>query len=157
MQIQNIQNQSFNGIHVKTSSMNSIQKKLANKVVDGITYSDQYVKACDMGIDLCLFGNPKNKEGVVVKFLDRDSESFVRDKSNKKPLERAFVLSGGVEKLLNLLNDVVSGVYPFKDVDPIALMDDTNTDMAKLYKNLEDSEIDDGPEIIEYFRNNKNI
>lgn len=158
MLVQNASSQTFNGIHTQTSKMNSVQKKLTNKLIDGITYSDQYIKACEQGIDLCIFRNPKNANGVVVRFLDRDSESFVREKSNKKPLERAFVLSGGVEKLIAKLNDVVSGLYPIKNnVDFVDLVDNNKTDMCKLYRMLKDNEIDDGSDFIQYIRNKKSF
>ena len=154
MLVQNASSQTFNGIHAQTSKMNSVQKKLTDKLITGINYSDQYIKACEQGIDLCIFRNPKNANSVVVRFLDRDSESYVKGKSNKKALECAYSLLGGVEKLTAKLNDVVSGLYPIRnDVDHISLIDNNKTDMCNLYRILEDNEIDDAPEFIEYLRN----
>ena len=154
MQTQNINGLSFNGIHSQFTKMNRAQRKLTNILVDGVSYSNEYIKACDKNIDICFFPNPKNKSGVIAKFLKRDSETFVKDLYGKKSLVRAFTLSGGIDKLIKTLKDVVSDIYPIADVVD-EVYEDTNTDMCKLYKELEYPEIDDPKDIADFYKNNK--
>lgn len=162
MQISKVQSQSFNGIHAQTSKMTRAQRELTARLTDSISYSDVYVKAKDMGIDICIF--PKGLKNIKAKFLDTYSENFVKHKNksavtfstslteeNGRPTysiaaqDRTFYRNA--DSFINKLKEVISGKYYFEDPN-YEKIDAGDTDMYRLFKELKSYEIDANSSVV---------
>ncbi len=120
MQISNNPNsQAFTGIQVQTSKMNKVQKALSDRISDIISYSDEYVKASEAGVDV-YFIPGRVEDRVKVLFMDTDSDMFYR-KDNEK---RVFTILNAdkenfkqADNVLEKLKQIVAGVFKEPEYD----------------------------------------
>ena len=163
MQVSKIQSPSFQAIHVQSSKMTNIQKRLAANLTDTISYTDSYVNADALGIDICIFPQLKNARSITAKFLDTNSGNFVKnakrqhvkfsptandlvDYENSSTAVHQKGLDNIADKFLEKLDQIVCGKYKFDKFDPIKF-NEGNTDMHKLFSKLNKTEVD-GYEIL---------
>ena len=119
MQVNNIQSPSFQAIHVQGSKMSKIQRNVAEKLVDSISYSDAYMKAYNELIDVC-FVSSKDKV-VDVMFLDRESNKFIRngrDEILRVTSKTGQKLSDISTRIQNKLEEIVNGKYVREKFNP---------------------------------------
>lgn len=156
MQITKIQSPSFQAIHAQTSKMTNAQRELTSKITDAISYSDAYIKAKNMGIDVCIF--PKGTKNIKAKFLDIYSENYIKNKNRtpvtlstkfdekKNPDTYSFAAKNNkiyenADKLINKLEEITSGKYKFEDINDEKISNG-NTDLNRLLNEFKSYEID---------------
>ena len=162
MQISKIQSPTFNGIHAQTTKMTRAQRELTSRLTDAISYTDQYAKAKNMGIDICIF--PKGLRNIKAKFLDTHSENFIKHK-NKQNVTFFSTLSEkdgnimystagenkafykNVDNFINKLEEILSCKFGFEEVD-YEKINAKDTDMFRLFNKLNPNEIDASSSVI---------
>ncbi len=142
MRIANSQSPTFQAIHVQGSMMTPAQRNAVEKIVDIISYSDQYMKAKESNLDLCFIA-AKDKL-VEVMFLDRDSESFVKTAANeilKVTSKTANKINDVANRILKKLEETLSGKYVIEEfnAEKLALGD---TEADKFFEALAPEDID---------------
>ena len=162
MQVLKVQSPTFNGIHAQTSKMTRAQRELTARLTDAISYSDAYAKAKNSGVDICIF--PKGVKNIKAKFLDTNSESFVKQKNNKDVLFSTSIPEKGdspylsiatinnklyecADKLINKLDDVLSSRFKFEEPN-YEKINARDTDMYRLFSELEFNEIDASSSVV---------
>ena len=157
MQVSKVQSPSFKAIHAQTSKMTRAQQELTARLTDAISYSDSYAKAKSLGIDICIF--PKGKKNIKARFLDRISESYVKNKNktavtfsstldeNKDTAMTSIAAENNrlyktADKFISKLDEVLSGKFGFEEADEEKIYAG-DTDMNKLFNELKSYEIDE--------------
>lgn len=127
----------FSGIKVNTSKMNQVQRNLSNQIADILSYSDEYQKAADSGIDV-YFLPTKNAKSVKVAFMDTFSDNFYR-KSPKTLVQNTVEQKGNpflmVDNIIDSLKRILGGEYRAPEFDAYKITEG-KTDLGKLRPEL---------------------
>lgn len=123
----------FSGIKVNTSKMNQAQRNLSNRIADILSYSDEYQKASDCGVDV-YFLPTKGSKSVKVAFMDTFSDNFYR-KSPKMIVQNTVEQKENpfkkVDDIIANLKRILAGEFTAPEFDAIK-MSEGKTDLAKL-------------------------
>lgn len=126
------QTQSFTGIRINTSEMNTAQKNISRAISNMLDYTDEYVKSADTVDVFMLPGRSKNS--VIVKYMDKFSDMFYKN-GNRQVSTRINVSkpahSKTVDEIREKLNEIQLNKYTAPDFDATKIMNQT-TDLAKI-------------------------
>lgn len=127
----------FSGIRVNTSKMNQVQKNLSNKIADILSYSDEYQKASNCGIDV-YFLPTANESSVKVAFMDTFSDNFYR-KSPNRLVQNTIITKKNrftlVDNIIGNLKRILAGEFKSPEFDAYKIAEG-DTDLGKLRPEL---------------------
>lgn len=132
MQVSNNTPLAFGSIHVNTSRMNKVQRDISNRIAGYLEYAPEYLAAHEKGYDV-YFLPGHNPSAVKVRYIDRNSDCFIKGLNNKiltTSVYNGSRITNG-EKIASTLQAINDGLCKLAEFDARKIFN-KETDVAKL-------------------------